>query len=287
MIGAIIGDIIGSPYEGSHKYEVNEKDFYPLFHEECRFTDDTVLTCATAHAILSMIPNGKKNIMGLPGFGGFYRIWALKYPDRGYGSGFKKWVKNSNNEINNSYANGCIMRCSPISLYYSSFQEYDMENMLKMAQSSIYHTHNSPESLRGIQSICSAIYMASKNKTKEEIKSYVEEQYGHMCDASVLEVRHWWPKNTIRCNIYASQSLIAFLNSTDYESTIRNAVFMRGDTDTTAAIAGSIAEAFYGTKSIPQYMIDEAKKRLTPEMIKLINDFYTVIENNSNKGFKI
>jgi ADP-ribosylglycohydrolase len=95
-----------------------------------------------------------------------------------------------------------------------------------------------------------------------------------MCDATVLEVREKWPKNTIRCNIYAPQSLIAFLQSEDYESCVRNAVFMKGDTDTTAAIAGSIAEAFYGTKAIPQYMIDMAKRRMSPDMISVTNAFY-------------
>lgn len=270
MIGAIIGDIIGSPYEGSRHASVDGKDF-PLFEKKSRFTDDTVLTCATADAILHRVDNR-------PSFSIRYKEWARKYPKRGYGSGFQKWVDSPLYFINNSFANGSMMRCSPIGFFYKNLRVAN-----RRALDSIQMTHNSPESARGVQSIVSAINMALKGNTKAEIKEYVEEQFGHMLNSTVEEQRTL-PKTTIRCNTTAVQALICFMESTDYESAIRNAIYTKGDTDTIAAIAGSIAEAFYGVQSIPHAMIVEAKKRLSVEMILLINEFYSAI---GKKDFQI
>ena len=276
MIGAIIGDIVGSPYEGNHMNWVDDKNF-PLFAKQwSRFTDDSVLTCATADALLNPIEREHR-------FDIRYKEWAIKYPGRGYGSGFQEWVDRSDITVNKSYANGCMMRCSPIPLYC-----FDLQSSQDMALKSIQHTHNSPESARGARSIVSAIYMALNGSTKQQIKAYVEENYGHMCDMTVEDWRNH-PKQSIRCNITAPQSLVCFLESTDYESAIRNAVYTKGDTDTIAAIAGSIAEAFYGVRSIPQTAIDEMKERITPEMVGLINEFYEAIsyQHEQYKGFTI
>lgn len=272
MIGAIIGDIVGSPYEGSHLNWVDDKNF-PLFAKQMsRFTDDSVLTCATADALLNKKP-----------FGDAYVEWAIKYPGRGYGSGFKQWVEDGGKNSNPSYANGCMMRCSPLGLFYKDFT-----NVYYSALDSIRMTHNSTESERGVLSIVSAIHMALRGASKLQIKTFVEEQCGHMLDLSVEEWR-LHPKPSIRCNLSAPQALVCFMESTDYESAVRNAVYTKGDTDTIAAIAGSIAEAFYGVKSIPQEMIDGAKNYMTPEMINLVNQFYSVIgEYQENyKGVQI
>lgn len=262
MIGAIIGDIVGSPYEGSHMNWVDDRDF-PLFCSMSRFTDDTVLTCATANAIL----DDPKH----PDFSLKYKEWATKYPNRGYGSGFQQWVDEDGAFVSPSYANGCMMRCSPIGLYYKG-----LNTALLNARRSITMTHNSPESSRGVQSIVSSIHMAKTGATKLQIKKFVEERFGHMLDLTVEQLREM-PKTTIRCNVTAPQALICFMESTDYESAIRNAVYTKGDTDTIAAIAGSIAESFYGVRSIPRFMIDEAKSRLTTEIIEVINKFYHTI----------
>jgi|SRR5579862_1979464 len=273
MIGAIIGDIIGSPYEGSHLNWVDDRNF-PLFANQwSRFTDDTVLTCATADALLHKNPFHKKYIQ-----------WNQKYPDRGYGSGFQSWVDTGGKTPNPSYANGCMMRCSPIPLFYND----STVEMDKAAINSIKMTHKSTESQRGVLSIVTAIYMALNGYNKTQIKAIVEEEYGHMLDLSVEEWRAH-PKPSIRCNLSAPQALVCFMESDSYESAVRNAVYTKGDTDTIAAIAGSIAEAFYGVKSIPQEMIDGAKERMTPEMIDLVNEFYSVIgEYQENyKGFQI
>jgi ADP-ribosylglycohydrolase len=263
MLGAILGDIVGSPYEGGYKRSVDKKDF-PLFSPDCRFTDDSVLTCATAKAIMH------------PSFASYsyrfayqYKQWALRYPDRGYGSKFKEWIKANSYTINNSYANGCMMRCSPIALYYE-----DKDLALKRALNSIAYTHNSPESARGVQSIVDAIWMARHGASKEEIKTRVQEQYGHMLNLTLEELKTKWSRD-IRSNLTAQQALICFMESNNYESAIRNAVYINGDTDTNAAIAGAISEAFYGVQTIPTIMIEQARKLLTKEMIDTVNAFYT------------
>lgn len=278
MLGAIIGDIVGSPYEGSTLNWVDDRNF-PLFaNQMSRFTDDTILTCATADTILKF-----KNDNVPLDFSKSYLEWALKYPGRGYGSGFQEWVDNGGIGINESYANGCMMCCSPIGLYYNNIHE-----MYNASIKSIEKTHNSPESERGILSIVSAIYMAMNGSTKLQIQAFVEEQFGHMLNLSVEDWRKH-PKPSIRCNLTAPQALVCFMESTDYESAVRNAVYTMGDTDTIAAIAGSIAEAFYGVKSIPQEMIDGAKQRMTPEMIELVNKFYSFLGNVRKQydGFQI
>ena len=268
MIGTIIGDIVGSRFESSPRYPkrpVQTKNFN-LFYANSRFTDDTVLTCATAETVLS----NQSQFMSCQ-FAAAYKKWGTNYPDRGYGGGFRNWLTMPVSICNKSFANGAMMRCSPIGMYYNQFND-----ALRAAEDSVIYTHNSPESFRGVKSIVSAIYMARNGHTKEEIKAYVEENYGHMLDMTLEQARAI-PKTSIRCNLSAPQALVCFMESTDYESAIRNAIYLGGDTDTNAAIAGSIAEAFYGTASIPKKLIDKAKLRLNPEIINLVTLFYYTI----------
>ena len=262
MIVAIIVDIVGSPYEGGYRRSVSTTEF-PLFSPDSRFTDDSVLTCATAQALLhpSLSPYPRR-------FAQQYKQWGMRYPDRGYGSKFKEWMASPNFSVVNSYANGCMMRCSPIAMLYE-----DRELALKRALQSIAYTHNSPESARGVQSIVDAIWMARNGATREEIKARVQEQYGHMLNLTLGELRAKSSKD-IRCNLVAPQALICFLEAPNVELAIRNAVYIGGDTDTNAAIAGAIAEAFYGVNTIPYITIAKANTLITPEMGEIVNAFY-------------
>lgn len=265
MIGAIIGDIAGSKFESSPRFPkrpVKTKKF-GMFFEKSRFTDDTVLTCATAETLMT----GKYPFFSFP-FSTNYKKWGRKYPDRGYGSGFREWLKTPDGTANGSYANGAMMRCAPIAI-----ADYTFDEALDIAKQSVLYTHNSPESIRGVQSIVSAIWMAARGYTKEQIRAHVEENYGHMLNLTLEQVRDI-PKTSIRCNVTAPQALICFMESTDFESAIRNAIYIGGDTDTNAAIAGALAEAFYGTHTIPKKFIKKAKQKLTPEIVDLTNKFY-------------
>lgn len=274
MIGAIIGDIVGSPYEGGYKKTVTTPNF-PLFAKESRFTDDTVLTCATAHTLLHPTLAPYKNR-----FAKQYKNWGIKYPDRGYGGRFKQWMAADKMMVLDSYANGCMMRCSPIAMFYP-----DKEEALKRALQSIAYTHNSPESARGVQSIVDAIHMAWNGATKDEIKTRVQIEYGHMLDLTLKELKDKVARapRDIRCNLTAPQALMCFMHSHNYVSAVRYSVYSGGDTDTIAAIAGAIAEAFYGVDTIPLEMIDEMRVRLDPEMIKVINRFYAKIAEHNPK----
>lgn len=255
--------MVGSPYEGGYKRSVATKEF-PLFGPDSRFTDDSVLTCATAQALLrpSFLPYKLR-------FAYEYKDWAIRFPDRGYGSKFKLWIADKKFTVNNSYANGCMMRCSPIAMFYD-----DRETALKRAAQSIAYTHNSPESLRGVQSIVDAIWMARHGATKDEIKARVQEHYGHMLNLTLDELKAKWSRD-IRSNLTAQQALICFMESNNYESAVRNAVYINGDTDTNAAIAGAIAEQFYGANTIPEIMYDEMYKRIDMSMVEVISNFYT------------
>lgn len=265
MIGAIIGDIVGSRFESSPRYPkipVEDKDF-ELFTSKCRFTDDSVLTCATQLAILN-------TDWYIPPFEFFYKKFGNKYKNRGYGGMFREWLSKPTITVSNSYSNGVMMRCSPIGMFY---RNHLLDAALEIAKRSSIYTHNSPESVRGVQSIVSAIHMAYNGKTKEEIRAFIEENFGHMLNITVDEAR-LIPKTTIRCNVTAPQALVAFMESTDYESAIRNAVYIGGDTDTNAAIAGAIAEAFYGFESIPKHMIDVMFRIISKEMSGVVLRFY-------------
>lgn len=278
MIGAIIGDIVGSPYEQVLFNGVDSVDFQPLFSPNLsKFTDDTVLTIATADALLSGSPFHKK-----------YKEWARKYPNKGYGSRFHEWFNTEEDTINDSYSNGCMMRVSPIPMYHKSYANSTanlgmsllegLEKSGKMVSESIKYTHNSEEAARGTLAINDTILFAMAGRDKDYIKMYNECINNFSLNDSVESVRNKWRKDTIRCDVTCPQALIAFLESKDFESAIRLAVYSKGDVDTIAAIAGSIAESYYGVDSIPKYMIAEAKERLPQEMINVVNKFYNSIE---------
>lgn len=270
MIGTAIGDIIGSPYELNTILEVTDPNWEPLFQESLsKYTDDTVLTMATADAIVN-----EKD------FHIAYRDWARRYPNKGYGGTFWAWANQDLEIKNKSYADGCMMRCSPIGIFWS----HDLDYALVKAKESIEWTHNSPESLRGVSAIVAAIVMSFQGKTKAQIRAYVEEQFGIWLNASVQEIKETWDTRNIRCNITCAQALTCFLTSQDFETAIRLAVYSGGDCDTIAAICGSLAEAFYGPQSIPRWMIDEAKKRMSPEMIELTNTFYECVNEVNPKS---
>lgn len=276
MIGSIIGDIVGAPYEGD-KLVQDKRDFRPFFlNGLAQFTDDTNLTIAIADALLNNDT-----------FEGSFLKWYKKFPDLGYGSSFREWAGKGGGYQNDSRGNGAVMRISPITLFANALLIQDpqgnlineswdnkMEWALQTSVETTLPTHNCAEARNGVMAVTVAMMLASQKATKVEIKKAVEDLAKYDLSADVETVRETWAKKDIRCDITVPQALICFLESKNYEDCIRLSIYSKGDVDTIAAIAGGIAEWFYGVDSINPGILAEAKLRLAPEMIDIINKCY-------------
>ncbi|PLS19168.1 hypothetical protein CVD28_01815 [Bacillus sp. M6-12] len=250
MIGAIAGDILGSTYE---ILNTKRKDF-TLFRPLSRYTDDTVLTIATADCILH-----DGNFME------YYRKYCISNQMRGYGSKFYLWALFNGKEPYNSMGNGSAMRVSPIGYIAKSVDE-----VLYFAEKSASATHNHPEGIKGAQAVALAIYLAKQNSSKEEIKYFIESKLGYDLSMSYDDLKKSY-KGGGTCPLTVPQAIICFLDSTDFEDSIRNAIALGGDSDTLACITGSIAEAYY--KKIPAEIIEKTINKLPTKFIATIHEF--------------
>lgn len=257
LLGTIIGDVAGSRFE-----IVNNKNGkkFEMFHRTCRFTDDTVMTLAVAKALCDCNNDyndiEEKSIKAMSELG-------KKYPKCGYGRKFYSWIISDNHEPYGSFGNGAAMRISPVGIVGKSNEE-----IKKISDIITNVSHNHPDSTTGAEAVCIAINMALKGKSKEEIISYIEENYFVIKDLRIDEmdtkIFH------INCIETVKQSLDAFNRSYDFEDTIRNAVEIGGDTDTIAAIAGGIAAAYYG---IPEQYCNKVLEFLDEYLIGIYNTF--------------
>nr|WP_272819165.1 ADP-ribosylglycohydrolase family protein [Scytonema hofmannii] len=257
MLGAIAGDMIGSVYEASN---IKTKDF-PLFKSECRFTDDTVLTVAVADTIL----NGDSSV-GSSRYIDKFKSYYRRYPLAGYGGTFKVWAGSSSREPYNSWGNGSAMRVSSIGFAFN-----DLDTVLQEAQHSAEVTHNHPEGIKGAQATATAIFQARMGYDKSSIKSYIETHFGYDLGQSLDQIRPNY-RFDVSCQGSVPQAIIAFLESTDFEDAIRNAISIGGDSDTIACITGGIAQAFYGgvPKEISEWTfnrLDEHLRSVTQQFI--------------------
>jgi ADP-ribosylglycohydrolase len=239
MIGAIVGDIIGSVHEGSR---TKTKDF-PLFVADSCFTDDTVLTLAVAD---HLVHGG--NYIDL------YHDYFHAYPRAGYGGPFIRWCTYRGREPYNSWGNGSAICVSPV-----AYACHSLDDVLEEAKRSAEVTHNHEHGIRGAQATAAAIFLARTGSTKEQIRRFTEDTFGYFLDETLAELRPTYHFD-VSCQGSVPQSIIAFLESTDYEDAVRNAISLGGDADTMACIAGSIAEAFYG--GVPASIKNEALARL-------------------------
>ena len=255
MLGAIAGDVIGSVYEFA---SFKEYDF-PLFSDNSTFTDDTVLTIAVADAFINKldIPQTLKD-------------YALRYPDRGYGGSFHHWVHADSLAPYNSWGNGSAMRTSAI-----GFLVKDETDLLAYARDYAAATHNHPEGIKGAQATAYSIFLARNGSAKEDIRKEITTWFGYDLSSTVDEIRPSYRFNE-SCQGTVPQAIIAFLDSDDFESAIRNAISLGGDADTLACITGGIAEAFYG--QVPDHIARETYSRLPEEFIQLMNKFYLMLE---------
>jgi len=246
MLGAVAGDIIGSYYE-FHKIKTKE---FELFHPQSKFTDDTTLSMAIAKSIL----DDESYLDNVVDFG-------LRYFDVGYGSGFKKWLKGNEHLPYNSWGNGSAMRVSAVSWAFDN-----EDKVLEEAKKSAEITHNHPEGVKGAEATALAIFMARKGETKERIREEVSERFEYDLSRTVDEIRPDY-KFEVSCAKSVPESIICFLDSDSFEDAIRNAISLGGDADTMGAIAGSIAEAYYG---IPKEIEEKIYKYLPYEFIEIL-----------------
>ena len=250
MLGAIVGDIVGSVYEWNN---IKTKDF-PMFSDKCFFTDDTVMTIAIAEGLM----NGGAADNFIDSMKNFGRM----YPGSGYGARFNSWLFSDDRKPYNSWGNGSAMRVSPTGWFFGSLAETE-----NAAEVSAAVTHNHPEGIKGALATAAAIFLARNNKSKIEIKTYIEEKYGYDLSRTLDEIRPVYHFNE-SCQETVPEAIIAFLESNDFEDAIRNAISLGGDSDTLAAITGSIAEAAYG---IPEPIKTKTVSLLDKPLIDVLN----------------
>jgi ADP-ribosylglycohydrolase len=248
ILGAIAGDVIGSVFE----WERIKTKSFDLFSPATNFTDDSVMTIACADVLLH---NGE--------YADAYRRWGNAYPGRGYGGMFARWLMKDEMGSYNSFGNGSAMRASPVGFAFTTLEE-----TLEEAKRSAEVTHDHPEGIKGAQATACAIFLARTGSTKEQIRQTISTRFHYDLKRTVDSIRPSYSFNET-CQLTVPEAIVAFLDSTDYEDAIRNAVSLGGDSDTLACITGGIAAAFYRSMS------DEIMSRTTQ---LLPNDMRTILQ---------
>lgn len=276
MLGAIIGDVVGSRYE----FKNNRSKLFVLLSKACRFTDDSVLTIAVAKTLLDNYPIDysdkglekikKELINNVIDF-------VSRYPDRGYGMRFFSWATSmGKHEPYNSYGNGSAMRVSPVGWLANSIEE-----VKTLAKLTAEITHNHPEGIKGAEAIALCIFLARQGKTKEEIKEYIYEKYYPELDYFNYEELKKTNEFNETCQGSVPEAIYCFLISKNFEDAIKTAISIGGDSDTIACMAGSIAEAYYkNDEGLPQIINDFDEKQYLPkEYVEIVNRFLDAVGN--------
>ena len=262
MYGAILGDIIGSPYE----FDMGDKtkDF-PLFSDKSYFTDDTVMTIAVAEAFIGA-PDDENLIRQRLVHS--MQKWGHRYPGAGYGIRFNCWLNSENPQPYNSWGNGSAMRVAPVAWLY-----HHLDAVRRMARISAEVTHNHPEGIKGAEATAASIFLARTGHSKPEIKSYIEKEFHYCLKRTCDEIRPAY-YHVESCQETVPEAITAFLEGNSFEDVIRTAVSLGGDCDTLTCIAGSIAEGFYG---VPETLKVECRNRLDPALLNVLDHFTELI----------
>lgn len=256
MLGAITGDVVGSRFEWNN---IKSKEF-TFFDPVCRPTDDSIMTLAAAKAILACDGDFSKlsdqAVLCMQELG-------RRYPRAGYGGRFRQWLSSVNPAPYNSFGNGSAMRVSPC-----AYAAGTMEDAIALARAVTEVTHNHPEGIKGAEATTAAIFMALHGSSKKEIRAAVGKDY-YRLNFTLDQIRSAYTFD-VTCQGSVPQAIEAFLESTDFEDAIRNAISIGGDSDTIAAITGSIAEAYYG---VPAGIREQTVQYLDGFQIEILNKF--------------
>ena len=267
MLGAIMGDMVGAPFEFDRGPKHKE---FRMFSNGTHFTDDTVMTVAVAEALLAAGKDADEETIRQYLIGSM-KSWGSAYPHAGYGSRFWRWLFSDNEEPYGSYGNGSAMRVSAVGWLYDS-----LEDTRKYARLSAAVTHNHPEGIKGAEATASAIWLARTGHTKEEIRDYIETEFGYDLSRTCDEIRPYY-HHVESCQQTVPEAITAFLEGEDFEDVIRTAVSLGGDCDTLTCIAGGMAEAFYG---MPEEFVQKVRDRLPDDMLEVIDVFYRTIDSH-------
>lgn len=265
MYGAILGDIIGSPYEFD---QGNKTKDFPLFSTQSCFTDDTVMTLAVADAFMNLSSDDPAEraravmVSKMKEFGRNY--WTA-----GYGQRFFQWLVGENSEPYNSFGNGSAMRVSAAAWLFD-----DLDGVRRAARLSADVTHNHPEGIKGAEATAAAIFLARTGHGKDEIRQYIVQEFKYDLSRTCDEIRPGY-RHAESCQETVPEAITAFLEGESFEDVIRTAVSLGGDCDTLTAIAGSIAEGFYG---VPEELKEACRQRLTPDLLAVLERFDQILK---------
>lgn len=252
MLGAILGDMVGSPFEFDHN-NYKHKDF-ALLSEKSHLTDDTVMTVAVAVGLIAGQGNAQKTFAEVQHE---MRRLGKAYPNAGYGGMFRRWLCAEHPQPYGSFGNGSAMRVAAAGWLFDT-----LDKTLEMAKVTAEVTHNHPEGIKGAQATAAAIFLACTGNSKPEIRQYVEQTFGYDLSRTCDEIRPGY-RHVETCQQTVPEAIVAFLESNSFEDALHNAVSLGGDSDTLACITGDIAEAFYG---MPQELRAETLKRLPEDL---------------------
>lgn len=258
MLGALVGDIIGSVYE----FHNTKSTDFELFRGASRFTDDSVMTLAVAKWLVENETHSTSYLISC------MQELGLKHPNAGYGGRFVRWLFEKDPLPYNSWGNGAGMRVSPVGLYAKTLDE-----ALELAEITASVSHNHPEGVKGAQAIATSVFLAKERKTKQEIKAYVEQTFGYDLNRTIAEIRPSYSFD-VSCQGSVPEAIIAFLEGNTFEEVIRLAVSLGGDSDTIGCMAGAIAACMY---PIPEEIAEQCDKILSEDLREVKDKFLAMI----------
>ncbi|MBQ9434458.1 MAG: ADP-ribosylglycohydrolase family protein [Synergistaceae bacterium] len=264
MLGAIVGDVVGSPFEFDRNRKTAHSRDYPLVSELSYVTDDSILTLAVARGIMQAIPTRGQDVSDADfekGIAESMRLLGNKYPHAGYGVRFMHWLMYNKPQPYNSCGNGSAMRVSPVAWAFESLEEVE-----HFAEVSAAISHNHPEGIKGAQATAGSIFLARTGHSKQEIRDYVVRRYGYDLSRTLDEIRPTY-HHVETCQETVPEAITAFLEGKDFEDVTRGAVSLSGDSDTLTAIACSIAEGYYG---IPEEICEMVMPKLDDYLTDLL-----------------